>query len=63
MSQQGFGLCWNTEEVSSTASEGMVLLKEQGQAGEKQLNPSFFHYAAEGVAQIKGVTFLPQDMD
>lgn len=60
MSQLVFSICWNAEEVYSSASE--VLgdgLARQGQTGKEQNPPpsvSLCKLPAEGMVQVKGVS-------
>lgn len=60
MSPLVFRICWNTEEVYSSASEGLGdVLARQGQTGKDQNPPpsvSLCKLPAEGMVQVKGVS-------
>ena len=59
VSQMVLCICWNPEEVGSSASERVDVLVKQGQVGKEQNLPSsmsFYRLPAEGVAQIKGLS-------
>jgi hypothetical protein len=56
-------MCWDPTKVGSNGSEGIDMLARLEQAGDEQKLPfSMSKLPTQGMAQIKGVPFPPQDL-
>lgn len=61
MSQLVFNTCWNSEEVGSNVSEGLASKARASRHRAKaSFSMSLYRLPAEGVAQMKGVSFQLQ---